>query len=73
MMAATPNDVAALMYGANIASLRNEVEQHHICEANASYRVSDISLKHKTIYDMIYQKEVEIWIILLFRILPLLL
>ena len=24
--------------GANIASLRNEVEQHHICEANASYR-----------------------------------
>ena len=23
---------------ANIASLRNEVEQHHICEANASYR-----------------------------------
>ena len=24
--------------GANIASLRHEVAQHHICEANASYR-----------------------------------
>ena len=45
MMTATPNDVRfanyvclAAHFMANIASLRNEVEQHHICEANASYR-----------------------------------
>ena len=43
--AADADDVASLMYGANIASLGNEMEQHHICEANASYRVSDISWK----------------------------
>ena len=45
MMTATPNDVRfandvclAAHFMANIASLQNEVEQHHICEANASYR-----------------------------------
>ena len=45
MMTATPNDVRfandvclAAHFMAKIASLRNEVEQHHICEANASYR-----------------------------------
>jgi len=44
MMTATPNDVrfandvCLTAHWANIASLRNEVEQHHICEANASYR-----------------------------------
>ena len=45
MMMATPNDVRfandvclAAHFKANIASLRNKVEQHHICEANASYR-----------------------------------
>ena len=44
-MTATPNDVRfandvclTAHFMANIASLRNEVEQHHICEANASYR-----------------------------------
>ncbi|MBR2988192.1 MAG: hypothetical protein IKC64_00535 [Clostridia bacterium] len=38
MMTATPNDVCLTAHWANIASLRNAVEQHHICEANASYR-----------------------------------
>ena len=32
------NDVCLAAHWANIASLRNGVEQHHICEANASYR-----------------------------------
>ena len=39
MMTASPNDVASLMFLANIASLR-PTEQHHICEANASHRVA---------------------------------
>jgi len=44
MMTATPNDVrfandmCLTAHWANIASLRNEVEQHHISEADASYR-----------------------------------
>ena len=38
MMTASPNDVCLTAHWANIASLRNVVEQHHICEANASYR-----------------------------------
>jgi len=44
MMTASPNDVRCAndvclaAHWANIASLRNEVEQHHFCEANASYR-----------------------------------
>ena len=38
MMTASPNDVCLTAHWANIASLRNKVEQHHICEANASYR-----------------------------------
>ena len=44
MMTASPNDVryandvCLAAHWANIASLRNAVEQHHICEANASYR-----------------------------------
>jgi len=29
MMTATPNDVCLTAHWANIASLRNEVEQHH--------------------------------------------
>jgi len=32
------NDVCLAAHWANIASLRHEVAQHHICEANASYR-----------------------------------
>ena len=54
MMTATPNDVrfandAWLRHiGANIASLRNEVAQHHICEANASYRRK--AMHHLKIY-----------------------
>ena len=39
--------------GANIASLRNEVEQHHICEANASYRVAIHHLTNNRFYDII--------------------
>ena len=44
MMTATPNDVrfandvCLAAHWANIASLWNAVEQHHICEANTSYR-----------------------------------
>ena len=38
MMFATRMMCALRHIGANIASLRNEVEQHHFCEANASYR-----------------------------------
>ena len=54
--------VEGLMYGfatalqlctmADIASLRNAVEQHHICEANASYRFGDISLTIATGYEI---------------------
>ena len=45
MMTASPNDVryandvCLTAHWANVASLRNEVEQHHICKANASYRL----------------------------------
>ena len=44
MMTASPNDVRCAndvclaAHWANIASLRNEVEQHHFCKANTSYR-----------------------------------
>ena len=38
MMTASPNDVCLTAHWANIASLRHKVAQHHICEANTSYR-----------------------------------
>ena len=54
MMLAPPNDVryandvCLTAHWANIASLQNEVKQHHICEANASYRRTAMHhLKHK--------------------------
>jgi hypothetical protein len=48
MMTASPNDVCLTAHWANIASLRNVVEQHHICEANASYRRK--AMHHLMIY-----------------------
>ena len=38
---------------ANIASLRNEVKQHHICEANASYRIAIHHLTNNRFYGVI--------------------
>ena len=68
MMTATPNDVRfandvclAAHFKANIASLRNEVEQHHICDANASYRRKAMHhLKIYKAYALIYLRKCDI-------------
>jgi hypothetical protein len=67
MMTASPNDVryandvCLAAHWANIASLRNEVEQHHFCEANASYRRK--AMHHLKIYKacaLIYSRQCDI-------------
>ena len=67
MMTASPNDVryandvCLTAHWANIASLRNEVKQHHICEANTSYRRKAMHhLKVYKAYALIYLRKCDI-------------
>jgi hypothetical protein len=45
MMTATPNDECLMAHWANIASLRNEVEQHHYAKHNI---ISPQAMPHLT-------------------------
>ena len=55
MMTATPNDVCLTARWANIASLRNEVEQHHFERSEKHHiAVGDVSLKTYKAYALIY-------------------
>ena len=52
--------MASPHFRANIASLRNAVEQHHFCEANASYcRKAMHHLTGKKFYDIIISPKIK--------------